>query len=65
MSDAPKVDMCDCPDFRRWYRGDDGTIWCVCAHDRAEHLDGRGTCIGEIEILPALQETYPGSGIYE
>jgi hypothetical protein len=51
VSDQPKVDFCDCVGFKRWYVGDDGTVWCECGHDAAEHIDGRGTCIGEVEIL--------------
>ncbi len=51
MSDVPVVDICDCTRFVHWYTGDDGTNWCVCAHSSEEHLDGKGTCVGEIERI--------------
>lgn len=40
--------ICDCDRFLRWYRGDDGILYCHCAHEEGEHLDGKGPCTGEV-----------------
>lgn len=56
MSDEPKIDLCSCTGFRWWYT-DHGqlltaaTRWCVCAHSTTWHLDGHGTCVGEVEVF--------------
>lgn len=51
MSDEPRIDLCACHGFRLWYHEQDRV--CRCGHRDTEHLDGRGSCTGEIEVLPA------------
>jgi len=45
--------MCDCSGFEYWYKTDneeDIIVVCECGHTTTEHLDGKGSCTGEIEI---------------
>lgn len=45
---------CECTEFVHWYTSEDD-IWayCHCGHPDTEHIDRRGTCIGEVEIRAA------------
>jgi hypothetical protein len=48
MSDEPQLDLCECTRFELWYE-ELCVVVCRCGHLRRTHLDGHGTCIGEVE----------------
>lgn len=60
MSDEPRIDLCACHGFRLWYHEQDRV--CRCGHRDTEHLDGRGSCTGEIEVLPATAPAATAAG---
>jgi hypothetical protein len=49
--DQPIIDLCSCAEFAIWY-AEAGMRVCACGHRDIEHVNGKGTCIGEIKILP-------------
>lgn len=40
---------CGCAHFRSWYI-EDGHSVCQCGHRDVEHLDGVGSCVGDVVI---------------
>lgn len=49
-----KILLCNCDEFIHWYTDDDikdePIDVCWCGHLQTDHLDGHGSCIGEVIV---------------
>lgn len=43
--------FCVCLEFVFWYTTDSGIDVCHCGHADFDHIDKKGTCIGDVELL--------------